>query len=49
MLKNKTEDVNRKVIIKIKPGFKLEDKEDVLIKEDKNSDYNSIISDLTQF
>jgi hypothetical protein len=46
MLKDKTKSVNHKVIIKIKPGFKPEDKGDTLIREDKDSNYSSIISDL---
>jgi hypothetical protein len=47
--KSKTKSADNKVTIKIKPSFKPEDKEDTLIREDKDSDYSSIISDLTQF
>jgi hypothetical protein len=49
MLKIKTKGTNHKIIIKIKPGFKPKYKKDILIKKDKNSDYNNIISDFTQF
>jgi hypothetical protein len=49
MLKDKTKDINHKAVIKIKLSFKSKDKENMLIKKDKNNDYNSIISNFTQF
>jgi hypothetical protein len=44
-----TEGADREVAIKIEPGFEPEDKGDALIRGDRDSDYGSIISDLTQF
>jgi hypothetical protein len=49
VLESKTKGADYKVIIKIEPSFKLENKRDTLITRDKDSDYNNIISDFTQF